>query len=225
MAAWLDETAPGGYLKKLEQAFFSSQLNDLHGLIVAASFCGWSCWPEQVLRLGRHAGAVDVVCALPQLPLASGSVQVLLLPHGLELCGQRRELLLECFRVLAPYGRLVFSGFNPYSLWRLGLPEKDLGLRRNALPLPQVRKLLDETGFRPELGRFMAYVPPFAGERALRRWQFMELAGNRWWPAGAAAYGLVAVKTVYPLTPLAEKSGRRREEEALSLLPGNCRQG
>ncbi|MBH5329487.1 methyltransferase [Eikenella sp. S3360] len=225
LAAWLDETAPGGYLKKLEQEFFSGQLDDGCGLAVAASFAEWGCWPERVLRLGRDTGAAEVRCALPQLPLASGSVRVLLLPHGLELCGRPQELLLECFRVLAPYGRLVLSGFNPYSLWRLGLPEKDLGLRRNALPLPQVRKLLDKTGFRPELGRFMAYVPPFAGEGALRRWRFMELAGNRWWPTAAAVYGLVAVKTVYPLTPLPEKAGRLREEGGLSLLPGNCRQG
>lgn len=226
LADWLDNTAPGGYLKKLEQDFFAGQLDDLNGIGVAASFGDWDCWPQGLLRLGRSGAAADVWCALPQLPLASGSVQLLLLPHGLELCERPQELLLECFRVLAPYGRLVMSGFNPHSLWRLGLPEKQLGLRSNALPLPEVRRLLEQTGFRPELGRFMAYVPPFAGERSLRRWRFMELAGNRWWPAAAAAYGLVAVKTVYPLTPLTEPAGKlREEEEAWSLLPGNCRQG
>lgn len=224
LAEWLDNTATGGYLKTAEQTFFATHTANPYGITVVASLCSWDCWPQQVVRLGRGRTQADVVCALPQLPLLSGSVQTLLLPHGLELCAQPEELLRECFRVLLPNGKLVLSGFNPYSLWRFGLPEKQLGLRAHALPLPKVRRMLDEAGFRPDTGRFMAYVPPWENERALRRWRFMELAGNRWWPAAAAAYGLAAVKTVYPLTPLREKAGKLRGEGFL-LLPGNCRQG
>ncbi|OAM34608.1 hypothetical protein A7Q01_08020 [Eikenella sp. NML96-A-049] len=224
LAEWLDNTATGSYLKMAEQAFFAVHTDNLYGVTVTTSLCNWDCWPHQVLRLGRGRAQADVVCALPQLPLLSGSVQTLLLPHGLELCAQPEELLRECFRILVPNGSLVLSGFNPYSLWRFGLPEKQLGLRAHALPLPKVRRMLAEAGFRPDTGRFMAYVPPWKSSRALQRWWFMELAGNRWWPAAAAAYGLVAVKTVYPLTPLREKAGQLRSE-GFSLLPGNCRQG
>ena len=224
LAEWLSETAPGQYLLEVEKNFFLSHLTDLADTTVVAALSGWTCWPTQALRLGVDGGTADILCALPKLPLVAGSVQTLLLPHGLELCQQPQALLLESFRVLSPYGRLIVSGFNPYSLWRFGLPEKALGLRQNAFPLLYARQLLREAGFRLELGRFMVYVPPFAKAVTLQKWRFMELAGNRWWPAAAAVYGLVAVKTVYPLTPVRDKVRQILEEEGLSLLPGNCKQ-
>ena len=113
LAEWLDNTATGGYLKTAEQTFFATHTANPYGTTVVASLCCWDGWPQQVVRLGQGRAQADVVCALPQLPLLSGSVQTLLLPHGLELCAQPEELLRECFRVLLPNGKLVLSGFNP----------------------------------------------------------------------------------------------------------------
>src|SRR5690606_37876295 len=50
------------------------------------------------------------------LPLASQSVELLVLPHVLEYAHDAHAVLREAERVLLPEGRLVIVGFNPRSL-------------------------------------------------------------------------------------------------------------
>ncbi|NDA52940.1 MAG: class I SAM-dependent methyltransferase, partial [Betaproteobacteria bacterium] len=59
------------------------------------------------------------------LPLASASVDLLLLPHVLEFSPDPHAVLREAQRVLRSEGRLVIAGLNPWSLW--GLRELALG--------------------------------------------------------------------------------------------------
>ena len=54
-----------------------------------------------------------------QLPLASQSADLVVLPHVLETHNDPHHVLREAERVLMPEGQLVVSGFNPLSLWRL----------------------------------------------------------------------------------------------------------
>ena len=54
-----------------------------------------------------------------QLPLASQSVDLVVLPHVLETHNNPHQVLRESERVLMPEGQLVVSGFNTVSLWRL----------------------------------------------------------------------------------------------------------
>jgi len=54
-----------------------------------------------------------------QLPLASQSVDLVVLPHVLESHDHPHEVLRETERVLMPEGQVVISGFNTGSLWRL----------------------------------------------------------------------------------------------------------
>src|SRR5690606_33009903 len=50
--------------------------------------------------------------------------------------------------------------------------------------------------FEFDRGRFGCYVPPCATDIWLRRWAFMEAAGDRWWPVCGAVYVVSAVKRV-----------------------------
>ena len=54
-----------------------------------------------------------------QLPLASQSVDLVVLPHVLEFHAEPHEMLREADRVMMPEGQLVISGFNTASLWGL----------------------------------------------------------------------------------------------------------
>ena len=67
-----------------------------------------------------------------QLPLASRSVDAILLPHTLESAPSPHPVLREVSRVLSERGRLLILGFNPFSL--MGL-RRWLGLSPRALPL------------------------------------------------------------------------------------------
>ncbi len=53
------------------------------------------------------------------LPLASGSVDVVVLVHQLEFTPRPHQVMREAARVLAPEGHMLVLGFNPISLWGL----------------------------------------------------------------------------------------------------------
>lgn len=63
----------------------------------------------------RWQGALQF--ASDALPLADGSVSLIVLQHVLEDSKQGGALLRECERVLAADGELVVLGLNPTSLW------------------------------------------------------------------------------------------------------------
>jgi hypothetical protein len=50
--------------------------------------------------------------------------------------------------------------------------------------------------FEVDRGNFGCYAPPCEHERWLRRWHFMEAAGDRWWSFAGGVYLLRAVKRV-----------------------------
>ena len=54
------------------------------------------------------------------LPIASDSVDVVLLPHVLEFETTPHEALREAQRVLVPEGHVLITGFNPWSLMGYG---------------------------------------------------------------------------------------------------------
>jgi len=121
---------------------------------------------EQCLQLGtwgeanlfmRHArtqrkalideSGVDGPSAIGQLhclPVATESVDCVLLPHTLDFSDRRHEILREVDRVLTPHGHVVILGFKTGGLWGVrrlipgaGLPPErefgSLGATRAAL--------------------------------------------------------------------------------------------
>ena len=136
-----------------------------------------------------------------QLPLAAQSVDLLVLPHVLEWHHNPHEVLREAERVLMPEGRLVISGFNTGSLWRL---RQLFTSKKNAEPpwdarflgLLRLRDWLRVLGFELDGGRFGCYAPPFRRRLWLDRFAFMEKAGARWWPIAGGIYVVRAVKRV-----------------------------
>jgi ubiquinone/menaquinone biosynthesis C-methylase UbiE len=80
------------------------------------------------------------------LPFDSASLDLVVLPHTLELASDPHQTLREVERVLVPEGRVVIVGFNPASLWglRQGLGRVRLGLgigRQRPLFLPATGEL------------------------------------------------------------------------------------
>ncbi len=147
-------------------------------------------------------------CDFEALPIDSQSLDLVVMPHTLELAHDAHRALREVERVLRPEGRVVILGFNPFSLWglrqRLGRIRRRLGLSA-PLYLPsdgeflrygRLRDWLRLLSFEVEGGRFGCYRPPFTSEKGLTRLAWMERAGDRFWPVFGAVYFLVAVKRV-----------------------------
>ena len=156
-----------------------------------------------------HA-VIALHCDFDALPFDSASLDLIVLPHALELARDPHLALREVERVLVPEGRVVIVGFNPTSLWglrqHLGRWRRWLvpGARRG-LFLPsageflryrRLRDWLRLLSFEVEDGRFGCYRPPVASLKWLVRFAWMERVGERWWPVFGAVYFVVAVKRV-----------------------------
>ncbi len=167
---------------------------------------------------------VAVIHRYEELPFATHSIDLVVLPHILEFTDDPHQVLREAERVLVPEGHVVITGFNPVSLWgvrqylsRLGaspyLPQEG-----RFLALPRIKDWLTLLSFDVERGRYGCYVPSVRQERWLARWQFMEKAGDRWWPFFGAVYLLTAVKRVRGMR-LIGAIWKGKEEPARRLAP------
>jgi SAM-dependent methyltransferase len=134
------------------------------------------------------------------LPLASQSMDLVLLPHVLEFSTQPHAILREAERVLRPEGQIVITGFNPLSLWgvRRALPsaQSQMPFQGQFIGLHRLKDWLTLLGLELNGGRFGCYAPPFSNATWLRRAAFMEKAGDRWWPIAGAVYAVRAIKRV-----------------------------
>lgn len=236
LGSWLQSPA-GRYLLDWEQAQMDAAVADLfgfHALQVGL--------PElDALRANRMphrwvstndpdapalgTGAVMLHCDPEALPFDAKSLDLVVLPHTLELAADPYHALNEVDRVLRPDGRVVILGFNPASLWstrqHVGRLVRGAGLhRQRPLFLPGegeflgVRRLRDWLrllSFEVETGRYGCYRPAVQSPLWLDRFQWMDPWGDRWWPVLGAAYYLVAVKRVrgMRLVGLAKPSRRR----------------
>jgi SAM-dependent methyltransferase len=156
------------------------------------------------------AAGAALHCDFDALPFPNQSLDLVVLPHALELSRDPHLTLREVERVLMPEGRVMILGFNPASMWglrqRLGRARSAVGLGgRGALYLPRdgeflgywrLRDWLRLLSFEVEGGRFGCFRPPYASARWLERSEWMEGVGERWWPVFGAVYFLVAVKRV-----------------------------
>lgn len=145
---------------------------------------------------------IVVVHDFAELPFASQTLDLIVLPHVLEFTSEPHQVLREVERVLRPEGQVIIVGFNPASLW--GLRQIAGGLTgAHFLPpegefisVPRLKDWLKLLNMEVSRGHFGCYAPPCLTEKWLNRFTFMEGAGNRWWPYLGAVYIVHAIKRV-----------------------------
>ncbi|UXH76996.1 class I SAM-dependent methyltransferase [Roseateles amylovorans] len=164
-----------------------------------------------------------VYCEFDALPFPASSLDLVVLPHTLELAADPHRCLREVERVLRPEGRVVILGLNPASLWavrqNLARVNGRLMGRAPRLYLPEegeyigywrLRDWLRLLSFEVERAKFGCYRPPLLSEVWLDRWHWLERPGSKWWTVLGALYGVVAIKRVHGmrLVGLARKRAR-----------------
>jgi SAM-dependent methyltransferase len=171
---------------------------------------------------GGGAVPVSVLADYEALPFPAGSLDLVVLPHALEMTDDAHQTLREVERVLMPEGRVVILGFNPLGLWGLSDRFDRLTRRLGALsPLPphghgeligshRLRDWLRLLGLEVESARFGCYRPPFTSPRWLERSAWCDTMGERWWPVFGSVYMLVAVKRVRAMRLVGPAWKRRR---------------
>lgn len=257
MESWL-QTAPGRYLLQWEQQRFDEAVSDAfgyHALQLGLAeldalrsnrmphrwvACDTLHVPERAVlpppaedfaSTLAPTGAVSLHCEFDALPFPSASLDLVLLPHTLELARDPHQTLSEVERVLVPEGRMVIAGFNPASLWGLrqrgGRMLRGMGLARGrSLYLPRagefigywrLRDWLRLLSFEVEGGQFGCWRPPLRSDRWLQRTAWMDDVGDRWWPVLGSVYFMVAVKRVRGMRLVGLMKSERRK--ALGTAP------
>jgi SAM-dependent methyltransferase len=223
------ETPPGQYLLAWERTQFDHAVADIFGFhALQLGLPGLDClaanrMPHRWLADSRPlAGptrptealrAISLVTDFAALPFPAASLDLVVLPHTLELNVDPHATLREVERVLVPEGRVVICGLNPVSLW--GFRQRRARLLHRAgwgdLFLPEagdfigywrMRDWLRLLSFEVEVGHFGCYKPALSKAHWLRRFEWMDWMGQRWWPILGAVYFLVAVKRVRGMTLL-----------------------
>lgn len=145
---------------------------------------------------------VVVVHDFSDLPFASQSLDLIVLPHVLEFAEEPHQVLREVERVLIPEGQVIICGFNPASLWGM---RQAVGRLSGAHFMPgdgefislyRMKDWLKLLNMEVSRGHFGCYVPPCHTDKWLDRFDFLNRAGDRWWPALGAVYIVQAIKRV-----------------------------
>ncbi len=212
---WLNKSL-GRLILKTEMAFLPSFLSGIYGkhavlvgvphqtdLIKTLELPCLSLLSPLALH---PQGEIKVIeSSFYELPLASGSVDLVILPHTLELVDNPRQLLAEACRIIKPEGHLILCGFNPYSLWGLN---KLLRRRNSALPpghslqAGTLKKWLHLSDFELVKQSNALYSPPIENTSFLKKLRFLEWLGKQCHLPCGAVYVLMARAKVIPLTPI-----------------------
>jgi len=152
------------------------------------------------------------------LPIASDSVDLVILMHHLSNTGEPHAVLREAFRILIPEGKLVIIDFNPTSLWGLRnffqswlehVPFK--GHFYTARRIDDWMRLL---GFDQDRFYRVGYLPPIQKPSITRHMSWLEKGARNWLPVLGALNLLVYSKNISPLTPVRHRWVTRK------ILPG-----
>lgn len=208
LGQWLD-TPRGQYLLAWEQQHVDRVVADVFGFnAVQIGLCRQDFLRANRMPYRLHCGActqaeepgAGLLLSPEELPFASQSLDLVVLPHVLEFSANPHQVLREVERVLLPEGHLLITGFNPFSLWgmRRALAGNlgEIPWRGQFLPAPRLKDWLSLLGFETRSGGFGCYAPPAASAVWLRRWSFMESVGAYAWPFAGGAYIVQAVKRV-----------------------------
>jgi SAM-dependent methyltransferase len=225
-AEWF-ATPLGQYLLAREQAYFDKAVADVFGYnafqfglpgidLLRASRIVLRCRVDPAEPAALRADFRD-------LPIASNSADLVVLPHVLEFSDDPHQILREVARVLLPEAHVMIACFNPWSLWgfrRLFGRKANYPWNGRFINLPRLKDWCALLGLEISAGGMSCYVPPCASEKWLGRFEFMEAAGDRWWPVAGGVYFLQAVKRVRGMRLIMPKwSDRMAPKKELAPAP------
>ncbi len=161
---------------------------------------------QRTSLIAEHAvaGSPSFLGELHRLPVASDSIDSVLLPHTLDYSDRPHAILREVQRVLRSDGHLVVLGFRPGGLWGLRRLVPGAGLPPGANHLISDRRLRDwlellDMRIHGLTRYFFRWPLPGIRGGGSPHW---EQRGQRWWPELSACYMLTAQKRISTLTPV-----------------------
>ena len=159
-------------------------------------------WPPN--EPGLVALADDVA-----LPFPDRSMDRILLVHALESSAHFRELLRECWRVLADGGRLVVIAPNRRGLW--SRIERTPFAQGRPYSMGQLDRLLRDVLFAPVVKTTALYFPPMWWPLFTSWTLGVERMGRRFFPTIAGVNIVEATKQIYAAPPALAATRRLKD--------------
>ena len=167
-----------------------------------------------------------IVADFDRLPFATESMDLVILPFVLSQHPNAHAVLREAQRVVCGYGQLLVLDLNPYSLWRVRAKRLQAATgcqHQQAMTPRRLADWLQLLDMQPDLSRYINYLPLCQNKQQAQKWQWLEAAGNRWWPQAAAMYAMLAVKQTVSLKPLNQHNKRPERDNEVVLNPISVR--
>lgn len=158
-----------------------------------------------------------------ELPIITGSVDIVLLPHCLEFTDNPRRLLTDACRIVKPEGLIIICGFNPYSAWglrKLMTKNKKVPWSANFIQSTKIKNWLRLADFELEQEKTIMHRLPIDYETLYRKFNFVETLGRKCLPRFGGVYVLLARAKVIPLTPIRLKWKQRLTHVRISPTSG-----
>lgn len=225
MMTWLD-TPIGAYLLAQEQTLFDDLVCDIFGFnalqlgFLQADLLRNSRIPF-ALKASETQG--NLLCDTQQLPIASNTMDLVLLPHTLDFSVSPQQTLREVERVLMPEGHIIIAGFNPLSTW---------GMRRfvskrcssssalwhaHFLSALRIKDWLNLLGFEVVSTRMACYKLPVQSTSWMQRFDGLDKLGSRCWPMLGGVYCIVAKKRVLGMRIIKPNWKQAKLKRALAI--------
>ena len=169
---------------------------------------------QTIITKHEHPGWQNYFPAcFEKLPVMTDSIDAAVLPHTLDFSVDPQKVLLEVERVLIPEGKLLISGFNPFSLWgmtrAIKSKRKKVPFNGHFVSYTRLHDWFSLLGFEVEQAEVILFRPPVQNPKIMQKLLFMEKFGKRLWPGFGAVYMIKAVKRVSTLTPIRPVWNRR----------------
>lgn len=241
---WL-KTPPGAYVRAWEQACLDELTADIFGFnalqvgLPQIDALAANRMPHKWQAATRTVGGdqmedvpegrqVGIALDFAELPFASQSLDLVVMPHVLEFASEPHQVLREVERVLIPGGQLIICGFNPASLWGVrqvtgrAVRSPYLPVGGEFISMRRMKDWLKLLNLAPESSHYGCYAPAFRSSLWLQRSRFMERSGQRWWPYFGAVYIVQAVKRVKGMT-LVGPAWNKKKAKATQVVPATNR--
>ena len=212
---WL-QTPQGYEVLQAEREIVTPLLSRLFGYHILQVGCNEECSLIDNSPVGHkiifsptwRPGTRHAIADNEELPLATDSIDVVVIHHALDFTDDSHRLLREATRVLRPGGKMLIIGFNPYSYWgfwklfkrRINVPWRGRFISKGRLS--DWLQLLD---LQIDSVNYGLHFLPLNFSRLLKYAKRMERFGSKIKSPFGGAYFILCVNQVAPITPILSK--------------------
>jgi len=165
-----------------------------------------ACRVKHQFTLGEADQENHIQANPSMLPVASDSVDLVILMHHLSNTSEPHAILREVFRILIPEGKLVIIDFNPKSFW--GLRHflqswlEHVPFNGHFYTAKRIDDWMRLLGFDQNRLYRIGYLPPIQNPSLVRHLSWLEKGMRNWLPLFGALNLMVYSKSISPLTPV-----------------------